>query len=103
MPPRVQGQPAAQAAGGVQPPMAEPPAIITTKDLSYLRDMMSWLLLAAKKCYHYAQECTDSTVAQVIHNIGQMHQRHYQMLLNHCQTNNPQVLASLPQGTVSVQ
>lgn len=27
---------------------------LTTKDLNYLKDEMSWELLAFKKCHHYA-------------------------------------------------
>jgi hypothetical protein len=71
-----------------KPVMMTPPNIITTKDLSYLRDAMSWELLAAKKCAHFANECTDAKVAQAIHRVGQMHIRHYQQLLRHCQGTN---------------
>ncbi|MCL6632047.1 MAG: hypothetical protein K6T63_05375 [Alicyclobacillus herbarius] len=69
-----------------QPVMMAPPAVITTKDLLYLKDAMSWELLAAKKCYHFANECTDAKVAQAIHRAGQMHIQHYQKLLAHCQS-----------------
>lgn len=65
-----------------------PPRVITTKDLSYLKDQMTWELLAMKKCDHYTKECTDPEVKAMISRIGQMHQRHYQQLLRHCQTNN---------------
>ncbi|MBA4602767.1 hypothetical protein [Thermoactinomyces mirandus] len=58
---------------------------ISSKDLSYLTDEMSWELLAMKKCYHFANECQDPSVSQLINRIGQMHQRHYEMLLNHLQ------------------
>ncbi|MGA8943216.1 MAG: hypothetical protein WB502_10925 [Thermoactinomyces sp.] len=55
---------------------------ITSKDLSYLSDEMSWELLAMKKCYHFANECQDPSISQLINRIGQMHQKHYEMLLN---------------------
>ncbi|MBX5437287.1 MAG: hypothetical protein IRZ33_08720 [Alicyclobacillaceae bacterium] len=84
------------APASAQPAMAEPPAVITVKDLSYLKDAMSWLLLAAKKCRHYAQECSDPAVAQIIDQIGRLHQRHYQLLLKHCQHNNAQAMAAVP-------
>lgn len=72
-----------------------PPRVITTKDLSYLKDQMSWELLAMKKCAHYAQECTDPDVKSFIERIGQMHQRHYQQLLRHCKTNNAQGMSKI--------
>jgi hypothetical protein len=71
-----------------QPIMVKPPAVITTKDLSYLKDAMSWLLLATKKYAHFANECQDQEVKQLINQIGQLHQRHYNTLLAHCQTQN---------------
>ncbi|MCL6517521.1 spore coat protein [Alicyclobacillus sp.] len=80
-----------------QPQMTTPPRVITTKDASYLKDQMSWLLVAAKKCAHYAKECTDPQVRQAIDRIGQMHQRHYQLLLGHLKTNNSQAMQSVPQ------
>ncbi|MCL6626642.1 hypothetical protein [Alicyclobacillus shizuokensis] len=72
-----------------QPVMMAPPAVITTKDLSYLKDAMSWELLAAKKCFHFANECTDAKVASAIQRAGQMHTQHYQKLLAHCQPGHP--------------
>ncbi len=72
-----------------------PPQVITTKDLSYLKDQMSWELIAMKKCAHYAQECTDPEVKSLIGKIGQMHQRHYQQILRHCQTNNASGLSPI--------
>ncbi|UFJ42053.1 hypothetical protein LOK74_06025 [Brevibacillus humidisoli] len=77
--------------------MMTPPAVVTTKDLLYLRDAMSWMLVAMKKCAHFAQECTDSQVRQAIDQVGQMHQRHYNMLLSHCKNNNVQGMASISQ------
>ncbi|MFW6287422.1 MAG: hypothetical protein ACOC2J_01565 [bacterium] len=63
--------------------MSRPPACITTKDLAYLRDALSWELLAMKKCYHYAQHCQNEKIRKTINTAGQIHQRHYRMLLVH--------------------
>lgn len=79
--------------------MMTPPAVITGKDLFYLKDAMSWTLIAMKKCAHMAQECQDPKIRQVIDQAGQMHQRHYNMLLKHCQTNNMIGMQSVPQQT----
>lgn len=78
-----------------QPIMMAPPNIITKKDLLYLKDIMSWLLDATKKCSHFSKECTDPRVKQAIDRAGQMHQRHYNLILKHCQNNNDQVMASM--------
>lgn len=79
--------------------MQEAPQVISIKDLLYLKDQMSWQLDAMKKCARFAQECTDPQVKQVIDKAGQMHLRHYQMLLTHCQNNNQQQMAQVPQQT----
>lgn len=84
-----------------QPQMMEPPQVITTKDLLYLKDQLSWQLIAMKKCSHYAQDCTDPQVKQALDKAGKMHLRHYQMLLTHCQNNNTQQMASVQQQTQS--
>ncbi|MBP1934656.1 hypothetical protein [Ammoniphilus resinae] len=80
-----------------QPIMMTPPEVVTTKDILYLKDAMSWALLAAKKCSHFSGEIGCNQSKQLIDQIGQMHQRHYNMLLKHCQTNNMQQMAQIPQ------
>lgn len=70
-------------AGKQQNRMTEPPNYITTKDLSYLQDAMSWELLAMKKCNKFAQEATNEKIKNALHESGQMHQQHYQTLLSH--------------------
>lgn len=78
-----------------QPIMMNPPIVITNKDLLYLKDIMSWLLDATKKCSHFSRECTDPKLKQVIDQAGQMHQRHYNIILKHCQNNNTQTMSSM--------
>lgn len=90
-----------QTTTGQQPLMMEPPQVITTKDLLYLKDQLSWQLNAMKKCSHYAQESTDADVKQALDKAGKMHLRHYQTLLTHCQNNNTQQMATVPQQTQS--
>jgi rubrerythrin len=68
--------------------ISTPPRVITSKDLSYLKDQMSWELIAMKKCNHFADEVTDPEVKSMLNRMGQMHQQHYQRLLKHCQVNN---------------
>jgi hypothetical protein len=80
-----------------RPTMSTVPKVVTTKDCAYLKDEMSWLLLAMKKCAHFASECQDPAIQQAINQIGQMHERQYTLLLKHLQTNNAQVMSNVPQ------
>ena len=66
--------------------MAQPPTMISSKDLLYLTDMMSWNLIAAKKAHAFAAECQIPEIKQAIEKAGQMHQKHYQTLLNYTQS-----------------
>lgn len=79
-----------------QVPIPEPPRAITTKDLSYLKDAMSWELLAFKKFHFYAEHVTNNEIKQALEQAGKMHQDHYQRLLTHLQLNNDEVMANLP-------
>lgn len=79
-----------------QTPMPSPPTAITTKDLSYLKDAMSWELLAFKKFHFYAQQVNDLEIKQAFEQAGQMHQNHYQRLLSHLQVNNDAIMANVP-------
>ncbi|MFD2444530.1 hypothetical protein ACFSO7_11190 [Bacillus sp. CGMCC 1.16607] len=63
--------------------MQQPPGIISTKDSSYITDMLSWNLLAMKKAHFFAEQCQDPELKAIMDKCGQMHQRHYQKLLHH--------------------
>ncbi|MED1203826.1 hypothetical protein [Heyndrickxia acidicola] len=67
----------------------EPPQVLTTKDLSYLNDMLSWNLLAMKKAHFAAEHCQDASLRSAFEKCGQMHQQHYQQILGHLNTNQP--------------
>ncbi|TJY39677.1 hypothetical protein E5161_17095 [Cohnella pontilimi] len=85
---QTQTQAQSQSQGQQQAIMQQPPKVITTKDFLYLKDQLSWEILAMKKCRHFAQECTDPEISQAIDKAGRMHQRHYELLLKHLQINN---------------
>jgi rRNA maturation endonuclease Nob1 len=59
--------------------------LLTDKELHYLKDYMSWELLAMKKCQHAAQSCQDPEIQNVIKQIGLKHIQHYEVLLSHLQ------------------
>jgi hypothetical protein len=67
--------------------MEQPPNVITTKDLAYLKDALSWELLAMKKCHHFAAHCSDQEIQNQLNGVGQMHQEHYNQLLQYVQSN----------------
>ncbi|MGF9911452.1 ferritin-like domain-containing protein [Paenibacillus ehimensis] len=79
-----------------QPPIPVPPRVITTKDLLYLKDALSWELSAFKKFHFFAQQATNPQIKQALDKAGQMHQRHYEKLLTHLQVNNTAAMANLP-------
>jgi len=63
--------------------MEQPPGVVCSKDLNYLEDAMSWELTSMKKCNYFAQQADTERIKQTLSKAGNMHQRHYQMLLNH--------------------
>ncbi len=63
--------------------MQQPPEIVTTKDLSYIEDALSWELLAAKKFAMYAQMAQEQGIKDICDRLSKMHQSHYQKLLTH--------------------
>lgn len=84
-------------------PIPTPPRAITTKDLLYIKDVLSWQLLAFKKFHFFAQHVTNPEIKQALDNMGKMHQNHFQRLLPHLQVDNNSVLASLPKPQQSQQ
>lgn len=66
-----------------QPRMSQPPDMLTNKDSAYLSDALSWELLAAKKAYHMSLECQDNQIRRQLEQLSDMHQTHYEILLNH--------------------
>ncbi|MDC3418010.1 hypothetical protein [Aquibacillus salsiterrae] len=71
-------------------PMPQPPNMISPKDLSYLSDMLSWNLNAAKKAHFFASQCTIPEVKQALEQTCQMHETQYQTLLQHLNQNQNQ-------------
>ncbi|MFC3886657.1 hypothetical protein ACFOU2_25425 [Bacillus songklensis] len=67
--------------------MPQPPQVISTKDSLYLTDMLSWNLMAVKKAHFFAAQCQDQEISQALEKCCQMHQRHYDKILQHLQNN----------------
>lgn len=67
--------------------MPQPPNVISSKDLLYLTDMLSWNLNACKKAHFYAGQCQTPELQASLEQAGQMHQRHYEKILQHLNQN----------------
>ncbi|MDC3411997.1 hypothetical protein NC797_02200 [Aquibacillus sp. 3ASR75-11] len=72
-------------------PMPQPPNVVSSKDLLYLTDMLSWNLNAIKKAHFYAEQCTIPEIKTALEQVCQMHQNHYNTLLQHL-NQNPQTM-----------
>ncbi|MCA0971730.1 hypothetical protein LCM20_14075 [Halobacillus litoralis] len=70
-------------------PMAQVPEIVSTKDQLYIADMLSWNLNACKKAHFFAQNCQNPQIQAALEEAGQMHQRHYDRILNHLNGQKP--------------
>lgn len=58
---------------------------ISGKELNYVKDFLSWELLAAKKCSDSAGKETDPNSRQLFTDCAQIHQQNYTDLLNYVQ------------------
>ena len=56
---------------------------ISTKEINYLKDQLSWELLAAKKCYNHAHQLQDTKLKEVFDAAGRVHQENFVNLLNY--------------------
>ncbi|MDF2668772.1 MAG: hypothetical protein K0R67_1078 [Paenibacillus sp.] len=58
-------------------------SLLSDKELNYVRDFLSWELLAVKKCEDAAQACVDPQIQSQIRQTGKKHEQHYNQLLTH--------------------
>lgn len=64
---------------------------LSTKELNYVKDILSWELVMAKKCNQYSMQETDPKFKQIFAETGQMHQQNYINAFNYLQqVNNSQ-------------
>ncbi|PLR94170.1 rubrerythrin family protein [Bacillus sp. T33-2] len=76
-----------------QGPIPEPPRAITTKDILYLKDALSWELLAFKKFHFLSRQVDNTEIRDAMDQAGKMHQKHFQKLLTHLEVDNNKALA----------
>lgn len=56
-------------------------SLLSDKELLYMKDFLSWELLAVKKCKDAADACTDPQIRSLINEVGQKHIAHYESIL----------------------
>jgi ABC-type arginine transport system ATPase subunit len=56
---------------------------ISSKELNYLKDLMSWELLACKKSFDYSQKETNPARQDLFTNAAMTHQQNYLDLVNY--------------------
>lgn len=57
-------------------------SLLSEKELLYIKDALSWELLAIKKCHEMAGQCQDQQMSNLIRQTGQKHVQHYNELLS---------------------
>lgn len=62
--------------------MDKVPVMISTKDLDYIKDMLNWNFIAAKKAKHYLGHIQDTEVQALLTQMNEMHKKHYDTILN---------------------
>lgn len=55
--------------------------LLTEKELLFVKDMLSWELLAMKKCNDAAQSVNCETVQQKLMSTGEKHKQRYEEML----------------------
>ncbi|MBE3563585.1 MAG: hypothetical protein IMX05_07705 [Hydrogenibacillus schlegelii] len=68
--------------------MLQPPTIVSTKDLLYLKDILTWQLLTLKQLHHYGREMKMPALKQLSGQLIEMHRQHAQTILGHLKTDN---------------
>lgn len=62
--------------------MKNVPKIISTKDLTYISDMLNWIFTISKKVHHYTNLVEDEDVLKLLENINDLLINSYKELLN---------------------
>lgn len=61
--------------------MKEVPTIVSTKDLLYIDDMLSWNFTTIKKINHYIEEIVDEDVSNLLNDVVNKFIEHYSEIL----------------------
>ncbi len=61
--------------------MNEVPNIISTKDLSYIKDMLNWSFTMAKKAKFYEELAESKEISSFFNKVNKVNKKHYETLL----------------------
>lgn len=64
------------------------PDMISSKDLSYIEDMLNWNYFAAKETFHYSDCVENELIIDILDKCYKMHKTHFEELLNRLGGNN---------------
>jgi hypothetical protein len=56
---------------------------LSTKEVNYIRDLLSWELLTTKKCFQFAHQETNPAHQKIYFDTANLHQQNYINLLNY--------------------
>lgn len=56
---------------------------LSTKEVNYIKDLLSWELLTSKKCFQYANQETNPTHKKAFSDTANLHQQNYLDLLSY--------------------
>lgn len=75
---------------------------LSAKDLSYIKDLMNWELVAAKKAYQYAHQTLEPECRQVMMTVAQQHQQNCEQIANHLGQHAQQVVQASVGNTATI-
>lgn len=58
-------------------------ANISTKELNYVKDFLSWELYMAKSCHDHAGQMADPNFSRILEEAGKIHQQNYVDMFNY--------------------
>jgi hypothetical protein len=76
---------------------------LSEKDLAYIKDHMSWELLACKKAYQYAHQTQEPECRQLAFQAAETHQRNYERVLKHLQMHVDQTVQATVANVTGAQ
>lgn len=62
--------------------MQEVPTMVSSKDLSYIEDMLNWNFITIKKINAYLEYIQDEDVEEMLENCSETLKTHYSSILN---------------------
>ncbi len=62
--------------------MAKVPKMLSTKDLSYISDMLNWNMILINKINYFLTDISDENLSTMLKNINEIHMKNSNELIN---------------------